>query len=103
MGTFFENYKKFLPIILLREAYNCFIPELIKENENIQFIINQIIVKNFAKLHGISDWKSLINSHIVDYDLLITQLNKLDKFLKLPGAVQFIFKFIPESGFFLLF
>lgn len=93
----FENYKQFLPIILLREAYNCFIPESINENENIQFIINQIILKNFAKLNEISDWQSLIDSYIVDYNLLLTQLNKLDKFLKLPGAVQFIFKFIHRN------
>jgi len=93
----FENYKQFLPIILLREAYNCFIPKSIQENEDIQFIINQIIIKDLSKLPSISAWKSLINEQIVDYDLLTTQLNKLDKFLKLPEAIQFIFEFMHKN------
>lgn len=93
----FANYRQFLPIILLREVYNCFVPEVIKENENIQFIINQIILKDLSKLHENSEWKSLINEYIVNYDLLVTQLNKLDKFLKLPGAIPFIFEFIRRN------
>ena len=93
----FDNYKQFLPVILLREIYNCFVPEVIKENENIQIIINQIVLKDLTKLQKISEWKSLINECIVNYDLLITQLNKLDKFLKLPGAIQIIFEFIRRN------
>ncbi len=93
----FENYIQFLPIILLREIYNSFIPEAIKENEDIQFIINQIVLKDLSKLRKISEWKSLLNKNVVTYELLVSQLNKLDKFLKLPGAIQFIFEFMRRN------
>jgi len=62
----FDNYKQFLPVILLREIYNCFVPEVIKENENIQIIINQIVLKDLTKLQKIS----LISTVIITWILL---------------------------------
>ena len=46
----FDEYKNFLPIILLREIYNFFIPIEVNSFELIQLVINQIIIKKYWPL-----------------------------------------------------
>jgi len=81
-----ELYMKFLPIILLREAYYCFIPDELKENETLNIIVNQILENNLIKLEIIKEWRVLIDENIVDYDFMASQFDRLEKFLKLQGT-----------------
>ncbi len=81
-----DNYKKYLPIILLREAYYCFVPEILKDNETIKVFINQIIENNLQKLDVIKEWKLMIRNAIVNYDFFSAELDRIEKFLKLQGS-----------------
>jgi len=82
-----NQYKRFLPIILLREAYYCFVPNDLKENDTLKIVINQIIEIDLHKAGNIvNEWKSIVRGKIVNYDFLSAQFDKLDKFLKLQGS-----------------
>ncbi len=81
----FKEYQNYLPIILLREAYYCFVPDTLKDNEGIKIIINQIVEINLDKFEIIKEWKHLMRSHILDYDFLAAEFDKLEKFLKMKG------------------
>ncbi|MHA1293199.1 MAG: hypothetical protein ACTSQJ_11065 [Promethearchaeota archaeon] len=112
---FFQNNKynliisntceKFLPIILLREAYYCFVPSELSENENIKIFINQIIENDLKELEIIKDWKVFIRKSIVDYDFISAEFDKLEKFFMLQSTritespVQFFFKYIRRNVF----
>ncbi|MCK4286798.1 MAG: hypothetical protein KAX18_11375, partial [Candidatus Lokiarchaeota archaeon] len=64
--TIFNNYKKYIKEILLREAYICFIPESLKEEETIQIFITQRIISDLKKLPSIKDWESLIKKKTIN-------------------------------------
>ncbi len=98
-----DKNDKFLPFILLREAYYCFIPNNLKENVGIKIIINQIIEINLQKFPFIKEWKILIRDYIVDYDYLSSEFDRLEKFLKLQGAetdenpIKLFFQYIRKN------
>jgi hypothetical protein len=100
-----ETYNKFLPIILLREAYYCFVPEELRNHEPIQIIINVIIEIELKDLQATEEWKSLIRENIIDYDYLTSQFDRVEHFLKLKGAgssenpIKFFFDFIRRNVF----
>jgi len=98
-----ETYKKFLPIILLREAYYCFVPKELRNHEPIKIIINLIIEIELSKLQTMDEWKSIVKEKIVDYDYLSSQFDRIVPFLKLEGSsstenpIKFFFDFIRRN------
>ncbi len=98
-----DKYKKFLSFILLREAYCCFIPDILKDNESVMIFINQIIENNLQNFDVINDWKSLIREIIVNYNFLVASFDRLEKFLMLQGTevtenpIIFFFEYIRKN------
>ncbi len=100
----YEKKRDFLPLILLREAYYCFVPKEVKDNEMIKVYINQIIENDLEKTVGFNNWHILIRDILVDRDFLIAQSDKLRKFFKIEASeeqenpVQFFFSEIHENA-----
>ena len=98
-----DSYKKFLPLILLREAYYCFVPNNLKNNETIKIFINQIIENDLQSLEITKEWKMLVREEIVDFEFLSSQLDRIEIFLKLQGnetinsANIFFFEYIRRN------
>lgn len=96
-------YERFLPVILLREAYYCFIPINLRENETLKIVVNQIIEIDLQEIDIIDDWKSLVREQIVDFDYLSAQFDRIDKFLILQGTesrerpIAFFFEYIRRN------
>ncbi|MFX0057648.1 MAG: hypothetical protein ACFE85_09460 [Candidatus Hodarchaeota archaeon] len=96
-----ENYRKFLPFILLREAYYSFIPK--NASETVKICINQIIENNFSSLSTFKEWKKLVRDSLVDREFIQSQFDKLQKFFNIEAnvpfesSVQFFFKEIREN------
>ncbi len=96
----FNSYKKFLPIILLREALMCFVPNMLVNNETIKIIINQIVMNDLEKLKVVKEWDSIFKEKMVNYDFLRAEFDRLEKFFKLKkikkfeNPTQFFFKYI---------
>ncbi|MFX1373742.1 MAG: hypothetical protein ACFFCE_17985 [Promethearchaeota archaeon] len=99
----FENYLKFIHLILLREAYLCFIPYELREKQSIQIVLHEIIENDLSKLLVMDEWKTHIRSKIINYDYLSAQYDKLNKFFKLEATertqspTQFFFEFIRRN------
>ncbi len=100
----YEKNEDFLPFILLREAYYCFVPKEVKDNEMIKVYINQIIENDLEKADGFRNWHTFIRDKLVDRDFLIAQVDKLRKFFKIEASeehetpVQFFFSEIHENA-----
>ena len=100
----YEKNRDFLPFILLREAYYCFVPKEVKDNEMIKVFINQIIENDLEKADEFRNWHTLIRDKLVDRDFLIAQSDKLRKFFKIETSqehetpVQFFFDEIHENA-----
>jgi len=98
-----EMCLKFLRIILLREAYLCFVPDELREKEIIQIVIHEIIENDLSKLEEMGEWKTLVRNNIINYDFLSSQFDKLNKFFKLEATektqspTQFFFEFIRRN------
>jgi len=96
-----DNYKKFLPFILLREAYYSFVPK--KISKLVKICINQIVENNLNRLSAFQDWKNLIRDSLVGKDVIFSQFEKLQKFFKidarepLENSTQFFFKEMREN------
>ena len=82
----FEEYKKFLPFILLREVYNCFVPINLRKNDAVNIFINQIVENDLSELDVIKEWKSLVRSKIINIEFLSSYFDRLEKFLELNGV-----------------
>jgi len=96
-----ENNKKFLPFIILREAYYCFILE--DASELVKICINQIVENNLSKLPNSKEWKNLLRDSLVNR-FIYSQFDKLQKFFKigakepLESSIQFFFKEMRENS-----
>jgi len=96
-----ENCKEFLPFILLREIYYCFLPE--KVSALVKICINQIVENDLKKLSFYKEWKKFLRDSLVNREFLNKQFDKLQKFFKLEAndplesSVQFFFKEIREK------
>ncbi|MHA1885701.1 MAG: hypothetical protein ACW96S_11650, partial [Promethearchaeota archaeon] len=55
----YEKNSNFLPFILLRETYYCFLPKEVKENEMIKIYINQIIENHLETFNGFREWHNI--------------------------------------------
>ena len=56
----FKEHSKYFPPIILREAYNCFLPNTLLAGKYVQVIIHQLVVNNLPKYKLINEWKSVI-------------------------------------------
>ncbi|MFX0136852.1 MAG: hypothetical protein ACFFDN_24660, partial [Candidatus Hodarchaeota archaeon] len=98
-----SNYKKFLKIILLREAYKCFIPLELQENDVVNIFINQKVEIDLQNSEYIEDWKELKRKSIMSYDFMEAEFDRLEKFLKQeggenqPSPFQFFFFYIRKN------
>jgi len=81
-----SNYKKFIRIILLREAYKCFIPLELQENEIVNIFINQKVEIDLQKSEYIEDWKELKRMSVISYDFMEAEFDRLENFLKQEGT-----------------
>ncbi|MFX1313272.1 MAG: hypothetical protein ACFFHD_11760 [Promethearchaeota archaeon] len=96
-----QTLKIYLPFILLREAYYCFIDK--EASEIIKICINQIVENNLSGLSSAKDWKKLIRDSLVNSDFIHSQFDKLEKFFKIEAldpfesSIKFFFREIRES------
>jgi len=73
----YKDYLKFIPFIILREIYNSFIPDALKEFESIQLVLNQIILTDLNKFSSLNEWRTLIRGKIEQYDHFAIGFNRL--------------------------
>jgi len=98
-----SNYVKFIRIILLREAYKCFIPSEIKDNETINIFINQKVEIDLQKSELIQNWIDLKRVSVISYDFMEAEFDRLDKFLRQesterrPTPIQFLFSYLRKN------
>jgi len=85
----YEDFIEFRMFILLREIYNCFIDDKLKNNEYIQIMVNQIILNHLNKSPLLNDWIRLIRNNIEDYDFLSEGINRLFGFDRLGKLLKF--------------
>jgi hypothetical protein len=90
------------PIILLREAYYCFLPSEVLKNKIIKMCINQVVEINLESYNYINKWKKLIRKNIVDTEYVQNQLDRFEKFFKLrsdrfKNPVKFFFEFTRKN------
>jgi len=98
----YRNFCRFVPILLLREVYKCFIPLQASQMKVIDIFINQKVVLDLEKLKSIKEWDLLTRNRLNDYEGLSKEYNRLEKFLKrdsLENDSPFIyfFKYIRKN------
>ena len=84
----YEKDRKFLPFILLREAFYNFLPSEIKDNNMIKVYINQIVENNLENVVGFKNWHNSHRDALVDQYFLTAQLDKLKKFFKIETSKE---------------
>lgn len=99
----YKSYLKFTPVLLLREAYKCFIPYELQENEIINIFINQKVEIDLQRLPNIKEWSALFKEKTISYEFLSAEFDRLDKFLKRESTIsvespfQYFFQFIRRN------
>jgi hypothetical protein len=92
---------KFLPFILLREAYYSFVDS--NASHLVKICINQIVENNLHSLTAFREWKKLIRDSIIDKDFIYSELGRLQKFFKTEArapsesVTPFFFKELREN------
>jgi len=95
-----KNCEKFIRLILLKETYNCFLPLVLRENEVVNIFLNQKVEIDLQDSEFIEDWKELKRKHIINYEFIEGEFDRLEKFLKQqgtenrPSPFQFFFSYI---------
>ncbi|MFX0011051.1 MAG: hypothetical protein ACFE9R_12100, partial [Candidatus Hermodarchaeota archaeon] len=89
-----QKFLNFVPIIMLREAYKCFIPLQVSKLEVIGIFINQKVAIDLEKLESIKEWNSLIGNKVIDYGFISREFDRLENFLKQGSPEQFDSPFI---------
>ncbi len=98
-----RDYGRFIPIIVLREAYKCFVPQLAKQMKTIEIFINQKVAIDLKKLTSIKEWNAIIADKLVDYQFMSAQSDRLENFLKqestegVDSPFKFFFKYIRKN------
>lgn len=98
-----KDYKKFLPIILLREAFYCFIPQAILKNQTIKIIINLILEFELEKFEHINEWKQIFQEQFIDLNIDSPFFHTIDKYLCPDGSnlsessIRFFFNYIRNN------
>ncbi len=93
----FKDHSKHFPPIILREAYNCFLPNTLLAGKHVQVIIHQLVVNNLPKFKLINEWKSEIDQKIVDIEYIRAYFDRFKKFLEDRPRVQLFFQFLREK------
>jgi hypothetical protein len=99
---------KFIRIILLREAYKCFVPNLLQENPLVNIIINQKVEIDLQKSEYIERWKELKREKIINYEFMKYEFHKLKGFLiqahseDRPSPFQFFYSYYIQNNIQLL-
>lgn len=103
-----NDYIRFIPFILLREAFNCFIPNELVNFESIQLVINQLILKDLSKFENVHEWRKLVRRLLEQHDLLTIGFNRLISFDRLANffnlqslennPTQFFFEYIRRNS-----
>jgi len=94
----FKSYSKFFPIILLREAYYCFLSEVLIGGKYVPIIIHQLILNNLSNFSSLNKWKSYIDQQIVDDEFMQSYLGRLGRFLEDKSRVQFTLECLRENA-----
>jgi len=101
--SIFNNYNKFIHFILLKEAYKCFIPVELQENEIINVFINQKVEIDLQNSIFIADWSELRRKSVINYEFMEKELDKLEKFLRQestknrPSPFKYLFLYIRKN------
>ena len=99
----YQKFLQFVPIIMLREAYRCFIPLQATQNKIIDIFINQKVVIDLEKLKSMKEWNRLIGNKLIDYEFISREFNRLETFLKQKSSEKvdspfiFFFKYIRKN------
>jgi len=100
----YQNFSKFIPIILLREAYRCFIPSQAFQMKIIDIFINQKVTIDLGKLNTIKEWGLLIGNKLIDYEFISREFDRLENFLKRDSSSEridspfiFFFKYVRRN------
>jgi len=98
-----NNYETYIKIILLREAYKCFVPLELQENRVVNVFIDQKVEIDLQKSKNLDKWKDIKRKSLVSYDFMEAEFDRLDKFLKQtssenrPSTFQFFFSYIRKN------
>ncbi|MHA2008701.1 MAG: hypothetical protein ACXABO_11300 [Promethearchaeota archaeon] len=101
----FKNYRKFFPFLLLQCAYLNFIPNNLKENDLINFAINQFVEIDLQEFTSVTEWSLFVRERFLNYNFLLNQSDKFrfDKFLELQPTTgsesprHFFFEYIRQN------
>ena len=100
----YRKFYRFVPIILLREAYKYFIPLQASQMKIIDVFINQKVVIDLEKLKSIKEWNLLIGDKMIDYEFISREYDRLENFLKRESSSEnvdspfiFFFKYIRRN------
>lgn len=105
----YEDSIKFIVFILLREVYNCFIPDKLKSHEIVHLVINQILMVKLNKHKLLNEWKLIIRRNLEDFVSLSKGVNRLfafdrlEKFFNNQGKdtsynpIQFFFEYLRKN------
>ncbi len=102
--TISKKFLKFLPIILLREAYLTFLPFSLSNNDAVKIFINQIVELNLQGMNIIDEWREKITKKLINYEYLSSHYDRLKEFFDLKirqeeidTATEFFFHFIRNN------
>jgi len=100
----YQEFFKFIPIILLREAYRCFIPLQAFKMKIIDIFINQKVAIDLEKLKSIKEWNLLVRNKLIDYEFVSMEFDRLENFLKqdsyserVDSPYVFFFKYVRRN------
>ncbi|MEJ2251472.1 MAG: hypothetical protein P8Y97_17685, partial [Candidatus Lokiarchaeota archaeon] len=98
--TIEQEYKKFLPIILLREAYLSFIPKNLISKDYIHIFINRIVESLFQSIKKklIKNYKNQILNLTINSQDFNFSYDKMNKLFLYPDNRFLFFKIVRNSG-----
>ncbi len=87
-----QEYAKFLPFILLREAYYTFLP---KRTKSVDVAINSIVEKNLESLTQIDNWRLMIRTFFIDSTKILGAFER--HFADNEVTIFFLFNYIRNN------
>ena len=102
------SQSEFVRIVLLKEAYKCFIPAILQENPLVNIIINQKVEIDLQNSAYIREWKEIKREVIMNYEYMKDEFDRLEGFLKQestkdrPSPFQFFFSYYVRNNIHLL-
>ena len=97
-----KNELKYLPFIILREVFRCYIPLTYRNNDSINIIINHILMVFLSKHNSLDEWRTLIRASLEAKGRSkdITDFDRLENFfyyqksVGTPNPINFFFTYI---------